>query len=941
MGAFSEIGPAARSRRALRTVTTFLLGFAAIGVAVAPVSRATTPTPSPYSYVGYFPTGNYNDSIAIDPSTHDVYTAGNTVLTKYDPETTAVASTSVGGEEGVAVDPANHAVYVSAFLGRAYGVVDGTSNELLKYAGIGYAPNQIALDQKTHTLYIADQAGGAGHLAGITVVHEGDDEDTTAIPFDAGAVALALDPVAQRLYVSDFHDYKITVIDTGSNTIIDTIDLGADGFVNGLALDPAAGKLWVSSGATGHVVVINTSNDSIDKSIPVGYSMWGIGINEAQGLVFVADQSSAADGGVHNNTGSVSILDEATESLLTTVDIGGTAHALAVDPDLGRVYVTDAANPRVVILGTAPTYGTGTLSFHSRSYTTNAGSATTVEVDRIGDTTGVSKVDYATSPGTAVAGTDYTTATGTLTFPAGATSETFTVASTAHGALDASPTIHLALSNPVNGGLRDPQTATIALREGTPPLVHNQSPPDTVTFGQPYTYTYTATGSPAPAWSIASGSPPAGLTLNTATGVLSGTPTGSGTSTFSVQADNGIAPTSPSQPVTMTVKTPPVFTVQSPPTTAAESTTAYFAYQFVATGYPAPTYSVGNGSLPSGLALVGSNGYIVGYPRGPGAFTFRIKASNGVSPEALSNSATITVSGDPVSPDPPTISGVTAGNGRATVAFTPPAYTGGHNVTGYTVTASPGGATAHGATSPLVVTGLANGTAYTFTVTATNSVGDSTPSAASNPATPSAAAAASVLSAGKSIAITSGGSATVSAALSSAGHPIAGGAVALLARSSSRAGFVKIAPLTTSAGGIASAKVKPSHNTQYEFSYQATASYAGSTSGVQSVSVAYAVTAALKSGKVKHAKPATLYGTVSPATAGDKVRLQQLVKGKWKTVLKPATVKRQKLPNGRTALGFVFTIAKAAKATYVYRVERPASATNTAGRSGAVKLKRV
>ncbi|AGX86715.1 DUF1566 domain-containing protein [Candidatus Symbiobacter mobilis] len=86
----------------------------------------------------------------------------------------------------------------------------------------------------------------------------------------------------------------------------------------------------------------------------------------------------------------------------------------------------------------------------------------------------------------------------------------------------------------------------------------------------------------------------------------------------------------------------------------------------------------------------------------------------------------------------PTIVTVIAGQGQATISFTAPTDNGGAAITGYTVTASPGGLTASGTASPLTVTGLSNGTAYTFTVKATNSAGASAASAASNSVTPTA-----------------------------------------------------------------------------------------------------------------------------------------------------------------------------------------------------------
>ena len=91
-------------------------------------------------------------------------------------------------------------------------------------------------------------------------------------------------------------------------------------------------------------------------------------------------------------------------------------------------------------------------------------------------------------------------------------------------------------------------------------------------------------------------------------------------------------------------------------------------------------------------------------------------------------------------PDAPTIGTATAGNGQATIYFTAPLSNGGSPITSYTATSNPGGIIGtvnQSGSGSITVTGLLNiDSAYTFTVTATNTLGTSVASAPSNAVTP-------------------------------------------------------------------------------------------------------------------------------------------------------------------------------------------------------------
>jgi large repetitive protein len=237
-----------------------------------------------------------------------------------------------------------------------------------------------------------------------------------------------------------------------------------------------------------------------------------------------------------------------------------------------------------------------------------------------------------------------------------------------------------------------------------------------------YTTTLSTTGGTAPyTYAVTAGSLPAGIILNTSTGVLSGTTVASGSFPVTVAATDSStgagAPFNTSRPYTLTVSAPTISL--SPATVPGGSVgVAFPATTISASGGAAPyAYSITAGALPTGLSLNGSTGALSGTPTAAGPFNFTVKALDANSFSG-NQAYSLVIGAAALSLSPATLPGATAEASYTTTLTS----TGGTLPYTYAVTAGslPAGISLNASTGVISGTTVASGS-FPVTVRVTDS----------------------------------------------------------------------------------------------------------------------------------------------------------------------------------------------------------------------------
>ena len=237
------------------------------------------------------------------------------------------------------------------------------------------------------------------------------------------------------------------------------------------------------------------------------------------------------------------------------------------------------------------------------------------------------------------------------------------------------------------------------------------------TYGQAFSQQLEATNGPD-TWSITNGNLLPGLTLNSS-GLLSGTPAGSGDRTITVQAENEWGTDTAEFTMHVDAILPTIETDSLPNGTYNSAYSQTLSYNG---GGAVVTWSVTDGALPTGMQIVSDTGVINGIPTVAGSFAFTVGATNTVG--TTEKEFTLVV--DPIAPviNTATLPGGTIGT---PYSQTLSANTGGaSSVTWATTTGTPpAGLSLDGATGVISGTPTTAETA-TFTVSCTNSAGSDT-----------------------------------------------------------------------------------------------------------------------------------------------------------------------------------------------------------------------
>ena len=180
----------------------------------------------------------------------------------------------------------------------------------------------------------------------VSVIDTATDTVIATVNVGSDPHGVAVSPDGLNVYVANAGSDSVSVIDTATNTVKDTVIV--EDCPRGVAVSPDGTKVYVTNSGSyddprNTVSVIDASINKVISTVNVGNSPFGIDISSSGKKVYVANYLS--------NT--VSVIDTATDTVTSTVNVGENPQGVAVTPDGSKVYVANFWSHNVSVIDTA------------------------------------------------------------------------------------------------------------------------------------------------------------------------------------------------------------------------------------------------------------------------------------------------------------------------------------------------------------------------------------------------------------------------------------------------------------------------------------------------------------------------------------------------------------------------------------------------------------
>jgi YVTN family beta-propeller protein len=190
---------------------------------------------------------------------------------------------------------------------------------------VGIAPVGVAVLSSTNRIYVANYSDNT-----VSVINGNTNDVIATIAVNSRPQELAINPTTNRLYVANWNSGTVSVIDITSNTVITNIPVGSR--PTGIAVNPNTNRIYGANYDSENLYVIDGATNSVITNISVGSSPRGVAVNPNTNRVYLAN----------GNIGAVTVVDGSTNSVLTTISLFPFSGLVDVEvnPNTNRVYVS-------------------------------------------------------------------------------------------------------------------------------------------------------------------------------------------------------------------------------------------------------------------------------------------------------------------------------------------------------------------------------------------------------------------------------------------------------------------------------------------------------------------------------------------------------------------------------------------------------------------------